>query len=90
MDGQDKAAGESDAFIFFSQGGRTVVARTVSAGTRDLGRVKAAWHAGLEELPATGGGMLGGPGHGSARLPLYWVLLPLPATFEGLVPPSLP
>jgi len=37
-----------------------VAARRVSAGTRDLGRLKVAWHAGLEELPAAGRGFLGG------------------------------
>lgn len=50
----------------------TVAAHRVSAGTRGLGRVRAAWHVVLEELPAPGKRMLWGPGHGSARLPWHW------------------
>lgn len=38
----------------------------------DLGKAQAAWHAGLEELPAAGvGGDAVGPGHGSAGLPSH-------------------
>lgn len=50
------AAGGSDAFVFLSgrQNGGCL------QGFCDLGRVQAAWHAGLEELPAADGGMLGG------------------------------
>lgn len=56
------------------------------AGRRALGRTKAGWDAGPGKLPAAGGGMMGRAGHGSARLPWHWVLLPSPAAFEGLVP----
>lgn len=70
--------------LFSSLGGRMVAACRVS----DLGKVQVTWHAGLEHLPAVGGGDAARLGHGLAGLPLHRVLLPWPAAFAGSVPPS--